>query len=99
MPQPHVHRALLAASSAVRFSVEVRREKSTTAMSVSVYAMLDIWETPSAINPAAPITTSQGRYLRRGLRVRFRGGRAMSFQPREKVTKPVWRDSRQGAYS
>src|SRR5712691_3773919 len=57
MPHVQVQRARFAASSALLFSFGLSIEKSTTTMSRSVYAMLDIWDTPYTTSATAPAVT------------------------------------------
>jgi hypothetical protein len=73
MPQPQLQRALLAATSAVRFCDEVSDEKSTTRMARSLYATPDISDSPYPAAPTTPAATSHvihfARFGRTGLRV------------------------------
>src|SRR5438445_13843233 len=58
MPHGQVQRARFAASSALLFSFGLSIEKSTTTMSRSVYAMLDIWDTPYTTSATTPAVRS-----------------------------------------
>jgi hypothetical protein len=76
IPQPHEQRAAFAARSALVFFPGDSAEKSTTVMSLSVYAMPDICETPYTIDAAAapsrPHLISAAEMGREGLRPRLR---------------------------